>query len=124
MAGGGRIGFRLAKRLEGKSVHTKITARNPERSLEIAETLTKTVVLCADGTDMDILAAENLKDMDAVVAVTDDQETNILVSLLSKRQGVRKAITKVDRMSYLNLMSTIGINRVVSPRLSARLSCC
>ena len=57
--------------------------------------------------------------MDAVVTVTDDQETNILVSLHSKRRGVRKAITKVDRLSYLSLMSAMGIRRIVSPGLSA-----
>ncbi len=119
IVGGGRIGYRLAKRLEEKSVHTKIIERDKDRCSELAEKLNKALVICADGSDQNILAAENLQDMNAVVTVTDDEETNILVSLLSKRQGVRKAITKVDRLSYFSLMSAMGIQRIVSPRLSA-----
>ena len=119
IVGGGRIGYRLAKRLEEKSIHTKIIERKKERCAVLAESLNKAVVLCADGSEQQVLNSENIQDMDAVVTVTDDQEINILVSLLSKRHGVRKAITKVDRFSYINLMSTIGIQRVVSPRLSA-----
>jgi trk system potassium uptake protein TrkA len=53
------------------------------------------------------------------VTVTDNEETNILVSLLCKRMGVKKAITKISRFSYFHLLSTIGVNLIVSPRLSA-----
>jgi len=119
IVGGGRIGYRLARRLENKSVNTKIIERDKDRCTVLAESLNKAVVLCADGSDQNFLASENIQDMDAVVTVTDDEETNILVSLLSKRRGVQKAITKVDRLSYFNLMSTLGIHRIVSPRLSA-----
>jgi trk system potassium uptake protein TrkA len=119
IVGGGRIGYRLAKQLEEKSIQTKIIERNQERCSILAEHLNKAVVLCADGSDQNILTAENIQDMNAVVTVTDDEETNILVSMLSKQKGVSKAITKVDRFSYFNLMSTIGIHRIVSPRLSA-----
>ena len=119
IVGGGRIGYRLAKQLEERSIHTKIIVQNQDRCSALAESLSKTVVLCADGSDQNVLTAENIQDMNAVVTVTDDEETNILVSLLSKRFGLEKAITKVDRFSYFNLMSTIGIHRIVSPRLSA-----
>jgi trk/ktr system potassium uptake protein len=119
IVGGGRIGHRLAKRLEEKSVHTKIIERDRDRCSVLAESLEKAVVLCADGSDQSTLTAENIQNMNAVVSVTNDEETNILVSLLSKQRGVPKAITKVDRFSYFNLMSTIGIHRIVSPRLSA-----
>jgi trk system potassium uptake protein TrkA len=119
IVGGGRLGFRLAKRLEEKEIYTKIIERDKDRCSMLAESLGKTVVLWADGSDQNILTAENIQDMNAVVTLTDDEETNILVSLLSKRCGIRKAITKVDRFSYFNLMSTLGIHRVVSPRLSA-----
>lgn len=119
IVGGGRIGYRLARQLEDKSIHTKIIERNQKRCSMLAEKLDRAVVLCADGSDQDILMAENIQDMNAVVTVTDDEETNILVSLLSKQKGVPKAITKVDRFSYFNLMASIGIHRIVSPRLSA-----
>jgi trk system potassium uptake protein TrkA len=119
IVGGGRLGYRLAKQLEKKSIQTKIIEKNQERCSMLAETLDKAVVLCADGSDQNILTAENIQDMNAVVTVTDDEETNILVSMLSKQKGVSKAITKVDRFSYFTLMSTLGIHRIVSPRLSA-----
>lgn len=119
IVGGGRIGYRLAKRLEEKSIQTKIIEKNPERCSILAEDLNKAVVLCADGSDQNILTAENIQGMNAVVTLTNDEETNMLVSMLSKQKGVSKAITKVDRFSYLHLMSTIGIHRIVSPRLSA-----
>ncbi len=117
--GGGRIGYRLADQLESKSIHTKIIERSSERCDTLAKTLNKTVVLCGDGSDQDLLREENIKDMDALVAVTDNEETNILVSLLGKRMGVRNAITKISRFSYFPLLSTIGLNQVVSTRRSA-----
>jgi trk/ktr system potassium uptake protein len=117
--GGGRIGYRLADLLEKKSIHTKIIEQRKDRCNELAEQLNKTVVLCGDGSDHDLLKEENIKDMDAVVTVTDDEETNILVSLLGKRMGARKAITKINRFSYFPLLSTIGVDQVVSTRLSA-----
>lgn len=119
VVGGGRIGYRLARQLEEKSINIKIIEQDPDRCSLLAASLDKAVVLCGNGSDQSILMAENIQDMNAVVSVTDDEETNILVSLLSKRRGVRKAIAKVDRFSYFNLMATIGIHRIVSPRLSA-----
>jgi trk system potassium uptake protein TrkA len=119
IVGGGRIGFRLATLLESKSIHIKIIDSNEKQCAVLAEQLNKTVVLNGDGSDQEILREENIQDMDAVVTVTDNEETNILVSLLCKRMGAKKAITKVNRFSYFNLLSTIGVNLIVSPRLSA-----
>jgi len=119
IVGGGRIGLRLARLLEEKSVHTKIIEKNPDRCAELAEKLNKTVVLCGDGSDQGLLSEENIQDMDAAITLTNDEETNILVSLLAKQMGARKAITKISKFSYFPLMSAIGIEQVVDPRLSA-----
>jgi trk system potassium uptake protein TrkA len=119
IVGGGRIGYRLASFLEEKSVYTKIIEKNPERCSQIAERMKKTVILCGDGSDQSQMLEENITDMDAVVTLTDDEETNILVSLLARRMGVRDIITKISKFSYFPLMSMIGIEQVVSPRLSA-----
>jgi trk system potassium uptake protein TrkA len=119
IVGGGRIGHRLAAILEKKSIQIKIIESDANRCTVLAEQLNRTVVLNGDGSDQDILREENIQEMDAVVTVTDNEETNILVSLLCKRMGVKKAITKVNRFSYFNLLSTIGVNLIVSPRLSA-----
>lgn len=117
--GGGRIGYRLAALLEQNSIHTKIIERSNERCNVLAQTLNKTVVLCGDGSDQELLKEENIQDMDSLVAVTDNEETNILVSLLGRRMGARNSITKISRFSYFPLLSTIGVDQVVSTRLSA-----
>ena len=119
IVGGGNIGFRLARRMEENSIFCKIIDTNSDRCAKIAEDLTKTIVLCGDGSDQTLLAEENIQDTDVVIAVTNSEETNILVSLLAKRMGAKKAITKISRFSYFPLMKTIGIEKVVSTRLSA-----
>ncbi len=117
--GGGRIGFRLARLLEKNSIYTKIIEKDANRCAELAEELNKVIVLNGDGSDQDLLKEENIKDMDAVITLTNDEETNILASLLTKRMGAKKTITKISKFSYFPLMSAIGIEQVVSPRLSA-----
>ncbi len=119
IVGGGNIGLRLARRLEQNNNNCKIIEHNPIRCAEIAEALTKTVVLCGDGSDQEILAEENIQDIDVVITVTNDEETNILASLLAKRMGARKSIAKINKFGYFPLMKTIGIEKVVSTRLSA-----
>ncbi len=119
IVGGGSVGFRLARWLDGKSIYTKIIERNPQRCALLAEHLNKVVVLCGDGSDQEILGEENIQDMDVVITLTNNEETNILASLLSKKMGARKTITRISKFSYFPLMSMIGIEQVVSPRLSA-----
>lgn len=119
IVGGGQIGQRLAKLLEQTGIHTKIIDRDSERCGHLADTLNKVVVVCGDASDQDLLEEENIRGMDAVVTLTDDEETNILTSLLAKRMGVRKTITKISKFGYFPLMAAIGLEQVVSPRLSA-----
>ncbi|MCP4109652.1 MAG: Trk system potassium transporter TrkA [Desulfobacteraceae bacterium] len=119
IVGGGRIGFRLASLLEEKNINTKIVEKNPERCMELAEQLNKTVVLHGDGSDRDILKEEGIRGMDVVITLTNDEETNILASLLAKRMGARKTITKISKFSYFPILLAIGIEQVVDPRLSA-----
>ena len=117
--GGGRVGYRLATILEEKGIYTKIIEKDPRRCSELAEQLNKAVVLHGDGSDQGLLAEENVKDMDVVITLTNDEEINILASLLVTRMGAHKTITRISKFSYFPLMSTIGIEQVVSPRLSA-----
>jgi len=117
--GGGRIGYRLAALLEEKSIASKVIDKNPERCALLAEKLNHAIVLCGDGSDQALLEEENISEMDVVVTLTDDEETNILTALLATRMGARKSIAKLDKFSYFPLMKAIGIEQVVSPRLSA-----
>ena len=119
IVGGGRIGLRLAKMMEDQSIYTKIIEKDPSRCIQLADSLNKTVVLNGDGSDQELLREENIKDMDLVITLTNDEETNVLSSLLAKQMGIRKTITKISKFGYLPLLSTIGIEQVVSPRLSA-----
>lgn len=119
IVGGGLTGLRLAVLLEEKSVYTKIIEINSEQCKALAGHLNKTVVIHGDGSDQDLLKEANIQDMDMVVMLTNNEETNILASLLAKRMGAKKAITKINRFSYFSLMTNIGIEKVVSPRLSA-----
>lgn len=119
IVGGGRIGYRLAGLLEEKSIYTKIIEKKPDRCALLADKMNKSIILCGDGSDQGLLNEENIQDMDVVVTLTADEETNILTSLLVKQMGARKTITKIDKFSYFPLMSVIGLEQVVSPRLSA-----
>ncbi|HSM73335.1 MAG TPA: NAD-binding protein, partial [Desulfobacterales bacterium] len=105
--------------LQKRGVSTKIVEKSAEHCTRLAEELDGVVVLCGDGSDQNLLAEENIQDMDAVLTLTDDEETNILASLLAKKMGARKTITKISKFSYFALMPAIGIELVVSPRLSA-----
>ncbi len=117
--GGGRIGTRLALLLEEKSIYTKIIEKSPEQCNILADRMNKAIVLCGDGSDQGLLNEENIQDMDVVITLTSDEETNILTSLLAKRMGAHKTITKIDKFSYFPLMTAIGLEQVVSPRLSS-----
>lgn len=117
--GGGRIGLRLARHWEDRNIHLKIIEHCPKRSQELADILNKAVVFCGDGSDQALLQEEHIEDMDVVVTLTNDEETNILSSLLAKRMGAKKTITRISKFSYFPLMTMIGIEQVVDPRLSA-----
>ncbi len=117
--GGGRIGARLAVSLENRSITCKIIEKDPAKCLKLAEKMNKTVVLQGDGSDQALLLEENIADIDVVITLTGDEETNILASLLAQRLGAAKSISQINKFSYFPLMTTIGIEQVVSPRLSA-----
>ncbi len=119
IVGGGRIGYRLAKTLEDNSIACKVIEKRATQCDFLAERLARTVVLHGDGSDQSLLVEENIHDIDLVVTLTGDEETNIFTSLLAKRLGAKKTITQINKFSYFSLMSTIGIEQVVSPRLSA-----
>ena len=120
IVGGGRLGFRLASTLESQDGGScKIIEKDPRRCEFLAERLNRSVVLHGDGSDQNLLAEENVGEMDVVITLTDDEEHNILTSLLARRMGARKCITKISKFSYFPLMKTIGIEQIVSPRLSA-----
>ena len=117
--GGGNIGLRLARSLEKKPIHVKLLDKSPERCAELAGELDRTVVLVGDGTDQEVLLEENIGDMDVVVTMTGNEESNILSSLLARKLGTPMAITRLNKIEYMPLVRAIGLEHIVSPRLSA-----
>jgi trk system potassium uptake protein TrkA len=78
--------------------------------------LENALVLNGDGTDVTLLKEENIEDMDVVLAVTDNDEKNLLCSLLAKQMGAKKVIARADRSDYVPLFEMVGIDMAVSPR--------
>jgi len=119
IVGAGQAGTALATHLDRSRVKTVIIEKDADKCLQLAEKLDKVIVIKGDGTDKDLLLEENVHDADFLVAVTGDEETNILISLLAKGLGADKTITRVSKLSYIPLVSALGIDTVVSTRLSA-----
>jgi len=116
--GGSKIGRRVAQLLEDRMT-VKLIESDEEKSLQLADTLTKTLVIKGDGRDIDLLAQEGIIDVDAFVAVTEDAETNIITCLMAKHLGVKKAIALVDKVNYIPLTQTIGLDSLINKKLIA-----
>jgi len=119
LVGGGNLGLKLAQALGRLSIHTKLIEKDPDRCRELVEHLDKVIVLEGDGSDQRLLQEENIQNMDVVATLTGDEETNILTSLLAKRMGAHKTVTRISKFSYFPLVSAIGLEHIVSPRLAA-----
>ena len=119
IVGGGNIGMYLAQKLEKMNFQAKIIERNEERCSFLAETLEKTLVLHGDGTDEELLREEGIENVDTLIAVTSDEEDNILISLLGKNLGANRAISLTNKPEYISLISSLGVDIVVSPRAAS-----
>ena len=117
--GGSLIGMELADTLEDQDIQVKIIEQSEDRCQEIAEKCDHALVLRGDATYQDLLIEENAAEMDTFIAVTEDEETNVMISLLAKKMGVRRVITLVNKVGYSPLVHSIGVDVVVSPRLAA-----
>ena len=115
LAGGGNIGKNLARQLE-RDHHVKVIERNPVRAEEIAEDLSKTIVLVGDCTDASMLREEAIETTDVYCVLTNDDEANILSALQAKRMGAKKVIAIINRPSYVDLMEAGTIDIAVSPQ--------
>ncbi len=115
LGGGGNIGFNLARHLESRH-HVKIIEHNFDRAEAIAENLEKAIVLVGDCSDVDLLREEAIDTTDIYCALTNDDEDNILSSMLAKKMGAKKVIALVNRAAYVDLIETGSIDIAVSPQ--------
>ena len=115
LAGGGNIGFHLAKALENK-YQVKIIEAYPDRANYLSESLDKAIVLQGDAADQDMLLEENIENMDIFRALTNDDEANILSAMLAKRLGANKVMSLINRPSYVDLVESGMIDIAISPQ--------
>jgi len=114
--GGGMIGRFVAETLASRA-RIKIIERDPNRAEKLAEALRGVLVLSADGTDPELLQAEDVEHMDSFVAVTGDDENNIIATLLARTHGVPRPIALVNKVAYLPILPTIGLNAIISKQM-------
>jgi trk system potassium uptake protein TrkA len=114
IAGGGNIGLRLAMALEDR-YSVRVIEHNKRRCELLAARLGEALVLNGDTTDEELLEEENIAEMDLFVAVTNDDENNIMSSLLAKRMGARRVVALINRRSYVDLLQSGQIDIAISP---------
>lgn len=124
LVGGGNIGFGLAQRLE-KQYSVKLIERSPQRAAELAEQLHDTIVFFGDASDQELLAEEHVDQTDLFIAVTNDDEANIMSAMLAKKMGAKKVMVLIQRRAYVDLVQGSVIDIAISPQqatISALLS--
>jgi len=117
IAGGGQIGERLAEAIENR-YQVKIIEMNPARCRYLSDTLNNTVILQGSSSDRDLLMEENIDNADLFLALTNDDEANIMSSLLAKRLGAKKVMTIINNPAYVDLVQGGEIDIAVSPQLA------
>jgi len=120
LIGGGSVGLMLAQQLEQAGIRVKLIEHDKARCVFLADKLEKSLILHGDGTDLELLEGESIGDADVTVCVTNNDEKNLLCSLLVKQLGSdRRIITRVSNARTAQLFERVGIDVVVSPRESA-----
>ncbi len=116
LMGGGIVARFIAEALAGAAKVT-IIEHDLARAERLAADLPQALVIHGDGTDLELLEAEDLNEMDAFVAVTGDDENNIIATLLARQQAVPRPVALVNRMAYLPILPSIGLNAVISKQM-------
>jgi trk system potassium uptake protein TrkA len=117
IVGGKQIGIEVALRLEREGVQVKLFERDMQRCELISRIVRKTMVVHGDGTEQRVLAEENIDGIDAYLALTGDDEGNIIASLLARRLGARKAVARVNRLDLMPMAQMLGLNSIFNSRL-------
>ena len=115
IAGGGNIGMRLAETIESRYA-VKVIEMHPERCKLLSERLQHGIALRGSASDRELLIAENVEDTDVFCALTNDDEINIMSSLLAKRLGAAKVITLIGNPAYVDLVQGVDIDIAISPQ--------
>ncbi len=118
MIGGGHISYYLARSLAGMGVRLRLIEINEKKCARLSDQLDNVTIICADGTDQEVLDSENVGECGALICLTDRDEENIITGMYGARRGAKKVIVKVNRLNTLEVMEDLGIESVVSPKLT------
>ncbi len=116
IVGGGRVGRTTAKRLE-KNLNIKLFEINKEKCMSLSDLLEETLVINGDARNIQLLIDEDIKGIDAFIAVTDNSETNILTCLHARKYGVKRTIALVENLDYIDISQNIGIDTIINKKL-------
>ncbi len=116
MAGGGRIGRYAAQNLQD-SMHVTLIEEDRARAEELSASLSDTLVINGDATNIELLKEEGLERADAFISVTNSSETNVLTCLHAKRLGVRRTIALVENTGFITISQDIGIDTIINKKL-------
>jgi len=114
--GGGSVGYELASALEKTSMHLKLIENDYARCETLSQNLKKTLILNASGTNLELLEEEDIGRCDVVIAITNNDEKNLLCSLLTKQLGAKKVITRVSQNATANLFEHVGVDVAISQK--------
>ncbi|MGB1268281.1 MAG: Trk system potassium transporter TrkA [Flavobacteriaceae bacterium] len=117
--GGSRIGQKTARSLCDHKFKVKLIEKNKDKAFDLADELSKALIINGDGRNVELLAEENIDEMDAFVAVTGNSETNIMSCLMAKSKGVKKTVALVENIDYFQLSQSIGVDTLVNKKLIA-----
>jgi len=117
--GGSKIGYKTSRDLSENGFNIKLVEKDKESAFDLADELSKVLVINGDGRNVDLLDEESISDMDAFIAVTGNSETNIMSCLVAKSKGVKKTIALVENMDYFELSHSIGIDTLINKKLLA-----
>ncbi len=116
IVGGGRIAHYLARQLSETGMKVKIIEIDRNRCIELSDALPKAEIINGDGSDKDVLLEEGIAETDAFIALTGIDEENIIVSVYATLLGINKVIAKINRGSFSDILTTIGLDSLISPK--------
>ena len=118
IAGGGRVGFYLSKKLCAMGMQVKIIEKSRRKCESLCEQLPDATIIHGDATDHELLIEEGIRQADAFIALTGLDEENIIVSLFAKAQGVEKIVAKVNEDSRVQMVESLGLDSLVSAKMA------
>lgn len=116
LIGGGKISYYLARQLLEIGISVKIIEQDRQRCMDLSDLLPRATIVCGDGTDQSLLLEEGITQTDACVALTGIDEENIIVSVYAAIKGVIKVVTKITRTSLKDILDSVGLESIISPK--------